>query len=216
MTWESIASVSTAAAVIVAIAALILENRRSRAINEIQILMELDKDFRTDRFLQKRNLVSSFLVKSQSAKPDVKAGDWDVVSDVLDFYQGLGTIVRYGHIRIELAYKFYFFWFSRYWEACRLYVEHFQSISPMTLKDASWLHAKLLTFDKRRNEGALGSPSPEVLREFFLWEMMSTCKDNGAGQQTHREPARAATKQKGKSEIQALQGPHHKPARSAD
>lgn len=174
MTWESIASASTALAVIVAIISFIFESRRSRAINEIQLLTGLDQQFCSAGFCKKRRLAAEHLC--QTTKTDAVNEDWDVVSDVLDFFQVLGTTVKHGHIRTELVYKYFFYWFSNYWIAGLPYVKYVQQNSRITYGDAHWLYQKLASYDQKHNAGALVNQSENERIEFLQWEVHNNCE----------------------------------------
>ncbi|HEY7655218.1 MAG TPA: hypothetical protein VH881_00010 [Burkholderiales bacterium] len=115
-----------------------------------------------------RKTASSFLLQGHEVPPaDVR---WGQVSDVLDFFQILGTFAKAGHVNTELLYKFFYYWLSNYWKACEGHVKVTQLSSPMTWGDAKWLYESLRAFDQRNNFGLLSDPSSEKMSVFFQWE----------------------------------------------
>lgn len=181
--WNAIASTSTALGLIVTIVALVVESRRTRAINEIQLLNTYDAEFREASMCAKRRAAAQFLlgVLPGANRTDLPAADraWDVVSDVLDFFQGIGTAARHGHIRDELVYKFCFYWFANYWSVCKPYVGLHQSRSRITWADAAWLYERLEKYDRKQNAGSLSRLTAEQQQDFFRWEAENTCREPG-------------------------------------
>lgn len=169
MTWDNIASFVAVLGFFLTAVALVFEERRARTIHEVQVLMQYNELFDSTRMHQHRVRASKFLLNP--SKPEESHEDWEVVADILSFYQMLGNIVRLRHVRIELAYKDFFYWLSHYGKACTTYIVFTQSKSPITFSDASWLHAKLLKYDRRANNGTLSNPSPYDLQTFFEREI---------------------------------------------
>jgi hypothetical protein len=105
---------------------------------------------------------------NKTLKPDDSM--WGQVSDVLDFFQVIGTFAKSGYVDTKLLYKLFYYWLSHYWVACDYYIKYTQVLSPMIWTDAEWLYKKLFMYDKRHNKGALNNPNHQKLNDFFRWE----------------------------------------------
>lgn len=169
MNVENVTTWATVSGVVISIAALIIETRRSRAAHQVDLILNFENRFLAEDMQKKRRMASEFLKNYRSLDP----GDarWGKVSDVVDFFQTLGTFAKSGHVNIELIYKFFYYWLSHYWSACQAYIEKTRSQSSITWEDAAWLHARLRAYDRRHNAGALSNINSAQLDSFFEWEL---------------------------------------------
>jgi hypothetical protein len=165
---NTIGPLAAVAAVVVSVVAIIAESRRSRSAHQVSLILEFHNRFHAEQMAKKRKIASLLLLQRREFAPtDTK---WGQVSDVLDFFQVLGTFAKSGYVNTELLYKFFYFWLSPYWKACECHIKLTQASSPMTWDDAEWLHERLYAFDQRHNSGSLSDPTAEQLNVFFQWE----------------------------------------------
>jgi hypothetical protein len=170
----TIGTSAAVAGVVVSVAALITESRRSRSANQVNVVLDFYNRFHAEQMAQKRKAASSFLLQSRSLAPNDTR--WNQVSDVLDFFQILGTFAKAGYVSTELMYKFFFFWLSPYWKASDGHIKLTQASSPMTWADAEWLHGRLCDFDQRKNFRLLSNPTSAQLDVFFRWETQNLAR----------------------------------------
>ena len=152
-------------ALIVTIVAQILESRRSRAARNVDLIIEFDERFENEEMKKKRKVAGDFLSQHRSSSKEDKL--WRQVDDVIDFFEVLGTCVRMGHIDIELAYRFFFYWVDHYWLACSGYINAIQRKIPTQWENAEWLYTKLRAYDVKRNAGKVSNPTEDDLSMFF-------------------------------------------------
>ena len=165
MNLESLGSLATVGALLVSIIGLALELRRSRGARNVDLIIDFDKRFESEEMRRKRKLTGEFL--SQPQRPSTKDPKWSEVDDVIDFFETLGTCVRTGHINVELAYRFFYYWLGRYWLACETYINEARETVPQQWDDAEWLYKKLRAYDVKRNAGKFTNPTDQDLRTFF-------------------------------------------------
>ena len=165
---NTVSALAAVAAVVVSVVAIIAESRRSRSAHQVSLILDFYNRFHAEQMARRRKIASLFLLQGRELAPtDTK---WNQVSDVLDFFQVLGTFAKSGYVNTELLYKFFYFWLSRYWKACEGHIKLTQESSPMTWDDAMWLYECLHTFDQKNNSGSLSNPTAEQLNAFFQWE----------------------------------------------
>lgn len=150
------------------------EQKTTRELHEVEFIGRLEDRFDGRSMLMQRRFAATFLLNP----PQVPHERWHELSDFIDFFQALGTITRLGHIREELAYKWFFYWIAHYLPAMKEYIEDERRGRPDAPKppkllwaDALWLYEKLSEFDRLHNDGAWSNPSAEALKAFFLWEI---------------------------------------------
>lgn len=163
-----ISAVAAVAAVVVSIVAVIVESRRSRSAHQVSLALDFYNRFHSEQMGKKRKIASTFLARGRMLSPN--DDKWGQTSDVLDFFQILGTFAKSGYVDSGILYRFFYFWLSHYWAACENHIKHVQASSPITWSDAGWLCRSLAAYDKKHNNGALSNPSDEQLTAFFQWE----------------------------------------------
>lgn len=173
MSWIDIvtviSSLSAVAAVVVSIIAIITDAKRSRAVYQLGVSMDFFNRFHEVKMAERRKVASAFLRKRRDIPFD--SPEWNDASDVLDFFQVVGTVARSGYLDPKVLYKLLFYWLTHYRNACCDYIEFQQKATPIVWQDMEWLYQQLVICDQQLNAGALSRLSPEQLDEFFTWEM---------------------------------------------
>jgi hypothetical protein len=142
----------------------------SRKLFEINLVTKLEDRFDSERMIAKRRYAAEFLLKN----PTVDDPRWDKVSDLLDFFQVVGTLTRGENINKELTYKWFFYWFSHYYTACKEYIKKQRGDDEtIAWKDLVDLYKDLEAYDKEINNGKLSNPDKTALEDFFKWELDS-------------------------------------------
>ncbi len=168
---NTVSALAAVAAVVVSVFAIIAESRRSRSAHQVSLILDFSYRFHAEQLAKRRKIASSFLLQDRELAPTDST--WGQVSDVLDFFQVLGTFAKSGYVNTELLYKFFYFWLSPYWKACEGHIKLTQKSSPMTWGDAKWLYERLYTYDQKNNAGSLSNPTAEQLNAFFQWESVN-------------------------------------------
>lgn len=166
---NALAAYAAVAGVIVSILVAVNEGKRSRSAHHADMVMNLNDRFNDAQMKKKRLFASEFLLENRGVRIDDPR--WGQVSDVIDFFQILGTFVKAGNVSHELIYKFFYYWLSHYWTACSAYIEHTRKNSPITWNDAEWLYQELRAFDLKENVGSLSRLSAKQFDDFFKWEL---------------------------------------------
>jgi len=169
MNYELWIAVASVVGVVVSIWALIIESRRTRIARQLDLIIDLDKQFQSEGVKAIRKEAAAFLCENRSA--NLQDENWQHVDDVIDFIQTVGLFTKSGYMEVELVFKFFFFWIGRYITAAKPYIEMRMADCPVLWKEAMWLYGKLKAYDMKRNQGRLSDPSEADLDSFFRWEM---------------------------------------------
>jgi hypothetical protein len=148
---------------------------------QISIARALWSDFETPRMLRRRAAVSAFMLKSRSLPVSSETEpQWEVVSDLLDYFQGLAYYVRLGIITPKQAYYDWGYWFCHYYYACVPYIKYWQTRAPLTFSDASWLYEKVQKEDRSKDGNNGHWTGPDLDFDAFFEYEIRNCKRNGA------------------------------------
>jgi hypothetical protein len=141
----------------------------ARKLFEITIITKLEDKFESEKMIAKRRYAAEFLLTN----PTIDDPRWDNISDLIDFFQVIGTITIKNEIDHELPYKWFYYWLSNYYIACKGYIEKARQSSPITWGDFVKLYEKLKQYDNECNEGKLSNFSKEEIEGFLKWELNS-------------------------------------------
>jgi hypothetical protein len=135
---------------------------------EVEFLTTIEDRFASDTVLKRRKHAATFLLDP----PHIEDPSWDDLSDFIDFFQALGTIVRSGRLTPELAYKWFSYWWLHYYPAVSKYIYKARNNGKsITWADAVDLYERFRLFDLQNNDGLYSNPSETELKEFFEWEI---------------------------------------------
>lgn len=143
--------------------------KHTEHLHEISLVLKFDEKFESERMRSLRKKAAEFL----RLRPPPAAGDprWHELSEFIDFFQIVGTAMALGHIRVEVVYKWFSYWYLHYYPRCADYIKSQQKDSPITWADAVELYKQLRDFDLLKNRGAFSNLSEGDLNAFFEWEL---------------------------------------------
>lgn len=152
-------------------------NRIHTAAIQADIQIKYNDIFAEKRMRKCRKLLSEFLLQHRKLPvSDDTVEQWNIVSDLLDYFQGIGTFARAGSLDLEIVHKNIFYWFSYYYPPCVDYIRRHQVKAPLYAADVDWLFIKLSKLDSKVNAGAYLNYSDEEYEKFFQWEIDSMNK----------------------------------------
>lgn len=181
--FEAVTAIATAVGVIFTSVAMTFQIRKATEANRIgtaavqaSIMIKYEDVFRDKAMREARILVSRFLLVNRHLPiNDDHIEQWDVVSDLLDFFQGVATYTRSGSLDLETVHKNLFYWLSYYYPPCAEYIRYYQrdakKPSPIYADDLVWLYSELVTLEAKINQGAYLNHSEDEYDEFFRWEI---------------------------------------------
>jgi hypothetical protein len=164
-----VTSISTVAAVVVSIWALIFEERRSRRTSQINVMLDLEQRFFSKEMLVKRSVAAKFLLQIHKNQPTQLK--WEQVDGVFDYFETIGSVARTGHADTKLVWSFFYYWISYYFTACNSYISSSRKTNPGLWGDANWLYNRLKTYDLKNSAGAHTNPSSDMIQEFLVSEI---------------------------------------------
>ena len=161
--YNAVSAYAAVAASLIAVAALLVESRRSRFSTGLDAMMKLDDTWSSDRMRQTR----------KAAAQALRDGPSDQIDDVLDFFEFLGYLVRRRAVDEFLVWHSYFYWFHRYRTLAAGYSATQQQRDPSDWVDMLALHKKLVDIEKRESgySDAGLVLSPEDAKRFIAEEI---------------------------------------------
>lgn len=140
----------------------------TRNLFEVEFVTRIEDRFDSDRMLKHRKHAATYLLNP----PVLTDSTWHDLSDFIDFFQALGTIVKMGHISPELSYKWFSYWWLHYYPALSEYIFKVRDDGKsITWADAVDLYERFREYDLQNNKGQYSNLSTEELRIFFEWEI---------------------------------------------
>lgn len=137
-----IAAVAALISALVAVAALWIQERRSRRLLAIELLFKFDDRFNSEAFQRMRTSAAKAL---QERREDPAA-----VDDVLDFFETMGLLARRGVLDMEMLWSTFFTWLDGYWHAAREYFKDVTADDTTTWTELEYLHSALRAIDKNK------------------------------------------------------------------
>ena len=150
------------------------QNRLLTIAMNADLLMKFEDQFFGKRMRAARLAVATLFLFSNSyslkIEDDETEEKWEDLSDIFDFFQGLGTIVASEAIPTDMAYKSFYYWMKFYFEAGKNYIEYQQKYSPITWADACYLYKECKKNDSKKEI------TNEDFKQFFEWEIRNLPK----------------------------------------
>ena len=146
--------------VAVAIIALGIETRRSRISQQADIIIRLAERFKDPAMRELRRTAANKLIQRSATN--------DELSDVLDFFCILATLVKAGAFNLAFAYSAFDYWVSRYWQCAQEHVAMERKYDPDTRQSLDWLVRKFAKISRRSRIPVIFST--EVLEKFLREE----------------------------------------------
>lgn len=118
--------------------------------SRIEFLLKFDDTFSNKEFREARATAAKTLIKHRAGKKI----DISYVDDVLDFFEGIGLLVRERALIEKFVWHYFSYWLRRYFILCKTYIETIQQRPDerSRWKDLAWLHSRLLLIEKKENQ----------------------------------------------------------------
>lgn len=163
--WNAISAGATAFATILAIIALAWQIKTTRFSMGVDILLKMNDKFHSEIMVNYRKIAAQALMD----KSEIYVG----IDTVLDFFEGIGFLLRKGAINKEMVYNEFSYWSVYYWEACKEYIEE-----TWRLDRSYWPNYKYLVKEMSKMNEFFGSPHPteKEIKQFLLNEISEGTK----------------------------------------
>jgi hypothetical protein len=157
--YNAIAAWSGLATAVIAIIALLLESRRSRFSQAVDLILRLEERFTTEPMVSSRRRAAIALRSDNKADAD----------DVLDFLEMIGLLMRRGALDETMVWHTFFYWIHRYSLAANSYIRAAQTEDPTRWEELVRLHRRVVDVEKRKRGCSNGDLqlSPEDLLGFL-------------------------------------------------
>jgi len=139
--WAMIASLASLVIAIVALLIVIRENRRSKFLFGLKVLMEVNDYFQSDTMLETRQKAASALLNGSYD---------DNVETLLDFIEVVGYLSKQHAIKIEFIWNNISYWIIRYWYAAKIYIENEQQKIPRRWENMNSLFRYLSKMERKK------------------------------------------------------------------
>jgi ribosomal protein L20 len=162
--------ITALAAIITAITAIItviVQDRRSRYSQGVQVLMKLSDQFNSTEFKEKRKKFAKLILSKVKRNENVKEL---LLGEILDHFQLVGILLNKKVLNTELVHSKYFFWLLHYYYFSRNHIQRFRQAynDPTAWEDVDKLFEKLSVVERKyRGDVREISPSEESMRDFL-------------------------------------------------
>lgn len=167
--WTSLISIFGP---LIAIIALIVQVRRARIQQSIDLLFRLEDNFFGEEKCEQRSLAASGILR----------GDFSEAEDILDFFETVALLVRKKSLDRYMVWHTFSYWIYGYFEAARDHIKAEQLSDPLRWKDLceqvpkmQALHKKeLLGVGEKEGAMALGKiiPDAAAVQAFLKEELL--------------------------------------------
>jgi len=179
--FNAVTAIATVLAVLVAIYALWVEQRRSRFRHGIDLLLRMsDLFFYNKNFINNRRKAIEHLKKnlvlregSIKRKKNVNSEKLGTVEldAILDFFEGLGIMVYEKSLDKELTYNYFSWWLECYYTLAEDYINHWRELDSNYWYDVELLHQTFMKIKKRGETSDTIKLSLDDLKAFIEDEM---------------------------------------------
>ena len=178
MDVNTLASVVTAGtatvAIVFALFALQIQTRQNNRALGVTILRDLEREFVSEDMKRERYELASFLLKRQPSEPLPPH-----LTDVLDFFDTVGTYLSKGVLDVEMTWDTYFYWLGHYYRLLREDIDLIErrNAGIVYYHNLRLMCAELDRFGYRHRKLPHGNEyySPQRLKG-FLEEELRACK----------------------------------------
>ena len=148
-------------AAIVAIATLIIEDRRARTLLRIDLLFRFEDQFNSERFRKVRSAAASAV--SRNAK------DYRDVDEVIDFFETMGLMAHNGALDLEMVWNNFYVYIDGWWCSIAGYVREAQDDDEFTWEYFVELWQRLTEIEKKKtgNQAAALTWSYDEIKGFL-------------------------------------------------
>jgi|MudIll2142460700_1097286.scaffolds.fasta_scaffold92527_1 hypothetical protein len=139
--WAIITSIAALTIAIVAILIVIIENRRSKFLFGLKVLMEVNDYFHSGSMLETRQKAAASLLNDSYD---------DDVENLLDFFEMVGYLSKRRAIKKEFIWNNISYWIIRYWYAAKGYIEKEQQKIPKRWDNMTSLFRYLSKMERKK------------------------------------------------------------------
>ncbi|MCX5677541.1 MAG: hypothetical protein NTY76_00310 [Candidatus Omnitrophica bacterium] len=130
---------ATLIGVLVAIWAVIYQNKRSTFALGVDLIMKLDDRFNSEKMRKARCAAATSLLN----------GNISDATEVLDFFETIGYFIRRGALDKKTVWQIFFYWANNYWHSAKEYIEQERRGDPTVWANIPYLHSVLMLIEKR-------------------------------------------------------------------
>ncbi len=142
------------------------------------LLMRLDDRFSGGDPRRTRRLATAYLLKQrfnpQLGLPESEKTCYLAVTELLDFFELVGLLVRRKILDEELAWHTFFHHFHHYFHAAKEIVEEERRKAPTVWEDLLYLKDTLTRIESQKRGKTVSEPSNENLLQFLEEELEAT------------------------------------------
>ncbi len=162
MNYNAIAAWSAVIASLVAMIALLLEQRAYRFSLSIDLILKMDERFDSSQMRRTRQAAAKALLNQR----------YDKAEDVLDFFETLGMLAKRKALNDEMVWATFFYWLNNYWWAAKEHIWILQKEDKTVYSYIGDFRKRMLIIEikKRRCSESDVDPSEESLKAFLDYE----------------------------------------------
>ncbi|MEW5940246.1 MAG: hypothetical protein AB1750_11325 [Chloroflexota bacterium] len=178
--YNAITAIAAVLAVVIATTAIIVEGKRSRIRQGIDLIIRLNEFFSYNKdFKRTRRAAGAFLrrIQNQSGqkrgknkrrKSSIFISEGSVeLGEVLDFFQLIAVMVRKNALDEDIAWNFYGYYLEGYLLLSRNYIDFCRQSSPDYWEDVDWMYKLFVKIEKKESTIGYKMLSPEELQSFI-------------------------------------------------
>ena len=171
-------------AIFVSIVVLIIQMRRARFSQSIDLTLKLEQRFSGSEDILKARKKAAETLQSNMSSPSTD------VDDILDFFDTIGLLVRKKALDKEMVWHTFYYWLHRYSILLEDYIAKRRKTSPATWEDMVDLEKAVVSLElKRCKSKADIEITDDDLKEFLAEECSLEAKT--ANNSIHTDPRSA-------------------------
>lgn len=161
--WSALgAAVVALVGVCVIVLTLIAENRRSRFLLSVDLILKLSERFHSADFKRSR----------RAAARSLKDNTFVDFDDVLDFFELVGMLTKRKALDDEMVWATLFYWINNYWHTSNSYVNLIRQHDDTVWEYFCELRERMIQIEMRkRGSVAVGEVSSTELEKFVREEL---------------------------------------------
>lgn len=137
--WNGITALAAAVAALVAIIAVLLENKRSNFSFGVDLILKLEKDFNSERMKAARKAAAIDLLNSSDKN----------TTEILDFFEFMGYLTRQKALDKKMVWEMFYYFLSKYYTASKHFIEKERSKDSTVWANLPYLYSCLSNIEKR-------------------------------------------------------------------
>jgi hypothetical protein len=160
--WNEVAALAAVAASATAITAIIIEGRRARFRQRVEILLRFEERFDSPVMRLQRKVAVDAL----------KNGRYDDAEPVLDFFETVGLLVAKGSLDLIMVQNSFLSWIHLYYYTSRDHIAAERAKSPDTWYYLTTMYERMLRLKAAKLHVRIEQlrPSETAIRQFYMYE----------------------------------------------